>query len=145
MARQRDTKDRMSGRIDIEDGTACPPAVTVRIGNRSVSPSEIIDIEVFDATDWDTQGQLFGAALYLVAGLAVVGLVVIGGWRERFLIFSVMVAAVAIASLQDASTTPLTRYRQMNVRLATGETISLAHPDPAEIERIRATLAASSA
>jgi hypothetical protein len=113
------------------------------IGDRVIAPCDVARIEAREKADWDVDGQLFNAALYLLVAGVVTGAVLMTGARDRYLIFSALLAAIGLAALQDVLKTPRVRYRQLDVVLKSGERLAVAHPDPDVVERLERSLASA--
>lgn len=116
-------------------------AARVQIGAHRIDASEVAGLTAYGRDDRDIDGPLLGFSAYLIAATLVAIGVFVMGWRERFLLFTGLISAISLMSLQDVFLTRPIRTYCLEIRLLDGRRVTFVHPDAAEVGRLRDLLA----
>jgi len=112
----------------------------VQIGAHAVDADAVTSLAAYGREDRDDDGQLLGFCIYLIAATLVAVGVLVMGWRERFLIFTVLIGGIGFMCLHDVLLAKPVRVYCLDIGLADGRRITFIHPDEREVARLEAWL-----
>ncbi len=116
------------------------PNGCLRIGLRTVPLSDVRRTVPRAYEERDFQGSLLNFSVYLVIAAIFLILVVVGGWRERFLLMTVFLGLVGITSLIDMRHANPIRLYCLTIELVDGERIDFTSASADEVDRLSLAL-----
>jgi hypothetical protein len=108
----------------------------LRLGDRHVELSNIVEIEHTDLVERDFKGLLVMGAAFMSACSMFLFLVVDFGWRERFMLGAVVTGMLGVMSLYEAATASRIRCVELRISTRDGDDIftTADHDDAAALE-----------
>jgi hypothetical protein len=111
----------------------------VLLGPRRVALADVASAEAAGFDDHDFDGQLLLAAAFCLLGALLV-VAVMTGAQMRFLVGTVLLWAIAAASLQDVLRTRAVRHYRVKISLADGTSVPFSSASRVEAEALLAAL-----
>lgn len=108
----------------------------LRVGQRTVPLSDIRRATPKAYEERDFLGSLLNFSVYLTIAAVFLILVVVAGWRERFLLMTVFLGLVGITSLIDMWQSNRIRLYCLTIDLVGGERIEFTSASADEVDRL---------
>lgn len=112
----------------------------LRIGGKEIAVGDIESVTEERVAERDIQGLHLMGAIFLLAALLLLIAVADLGWRSRFLIGTVFLGALGVASFAEAWGVGTVAYRRLVITTRRGATLVFASADDREVDGLAAAL-----